>query len=135
LVYMFGRRWSMCLAFVFYAGGALGMMLVRPASSYWLAVAPMLAIGLASGFVSPAATAPALGTVEKHRAGVAAAVLNAARQTGGALGVAIFGALIAAHPSFETGIRITLLAAAAVSFLAVLVWWFTLSPKRVPSTV
>ncbi|PRC92515.1 MFS transporter [Solimicrobium silvestre] len=127
-----GTHWSMCGAFGCYAAGALGMLWVDQISPYWLAVAPMVAIGLASGFISPAATAPAMGTVDKNRSGVAAAVLNSARQTGAALGVAIFGSLIAALHPFEVGMHAALWTAAAVSLIAALTWWFILeqSPLR-----
>jgi len=83
----------------------------------------MLAIGMASGFISPAATAPAMGTVGKERAGVAAAVLNAARQTGAALGVAIFGTLITAFHPLAAGMRMVLCLAVVVSLLAAAAWW------------
>ena len=122
-----GVRASMCAAFGFYAAGALGMLAVGAAQSYGFAVAPMLAIGLASGFVSPAATAPAMGTVANAQAGVAAAVLNAARQTGAGLGVAIFGALVVALPTFEAGVHAVLWVAASVSIVAAAVWWLALS--------
>lgn len=118
-----GRRGSMCAAFGLYAAGALGLLAAAGISSYWLAVAPMLAIGLASGFISPAATAPAMSTVGKESAGVAAAVLNAARQTGAALGVAIFGTLITAFQPLVAGMRIVLCLAVAVSMLAAAAWW------------
>jgi DHA2 family methylenomycin A resistance protein-like MFS transporter len=117
-----GTRWSMCAAFGFYALGALGMLASSHSSSYSLAICPLLAIGLASGFVSPAATAPAMGTVDKARAGVAAAVLNAARQTGAALGVGLFGTLIATLHPFEVGMRASLWIAAAVSVTAAMIW-------------
>jgi DHA2 family methylenomycin A resistance protein-like MFS transporter len=104
------------------------MMLFTPTAPYWQAVLPMLLIGTASGFVSPAATAPAMGTVEAGRAGVAAAVLNAARQTGAALGVAVFGSLTAAIQPFEAGLHAALWAAVAVSLAAALVWWLALGP-------
>ncbi|MGV7242311.1 MFS transporter [Caballeronia sp. M23-90] len=130
IVRLCGARWSMCAAFGFYAMGALGMLSASHSSPYWLAVAPLLAIGLASGFVSPAATAPAMGTVEKHRAGVAAAVLNSARQTGAALGVAIFGTLIATLHPFEAGMRAALWTAVAVSIAAALMWRLALMQNR-----
>jgi DHA2 family methylenomycin A resistance protein-like MFS transporter len=117
----------LCTAFGFYAVGALGMLSADRSSPYLLAVLPMVAIGFASGFVSPAATAPAMGTIEKHRAGVAGAVLNSARQTGAALGVAIFGTLISALHSFEVGMDTALWTAAAVSLMAALVWWFAVA--------
>lgn len=123
LVKRCGRRGSMCAAFGLYAAGALGLLAAAPASSYWLAVAPLLAIGLASGFISPAATAPAMGTVSKDSAGVAAAVLNAARQTGAALGVAIFGSLLTAFHPLAAGMRMVLCLAVVVSMLAAAAWW------------
>ncbi|MBC3841407.1 hypothetical protein GXW82_17150 [Streptacidiphilus sp. 4-A2] len=51
----------------------------------------------------PAATAPALGTVDKARAGIAAAALNTARQSGSAVGVAAFGTLVTAVHPFSGG--------------------------------
>ena len=127
IVKLCGARWSMCAAFGSYAIGALGMLVASRLSSYWPAIFPMLAIGFASGFVSPAATAPAIGTVEKHRAGVAAAVLNSARQTGAALGVATFGTLVATLHPFEAGMDAALWTAAVLSLIAAGVWWFALS--------
>ncbi|MEW6344881.1 MAG: MFS transporter [Pseudomonadota bacterium] len=133
----YGTRFSMCAAFAFYAAGSLGMLAATPHAPYWLAVAPMLAIGLASGFISPAATAPAMGTVEKQRGAVAAAVLNSARQTGAALGVAIFGGFMSAVHPFEMAMHVALGTAATVALIAALVWWMaargfsTASPREI----
>ena len=127
VVKLFGMRWSMCLAFACYAAGALGLLAIKAASAYGVMVLPLFAIGLASGFISPAATAPAMGTIAKHDSGVAGAVLNVARQTGAALGVAIFGALVATLHPFEAGMRATLWAAAAMSLVAGVVWWISTS--------
>jgi MFS transporter, DHA2 family, methylenomycin A resistance protein len=125
LVARFGARGTMCAAFALYAAGALGMTGIGAATPAWLAVAPMLAIGFASGFISPAATSPALGTVDRRRAGVAAAALNAARQSGSALGVAIFGACIATLQPFPAAMRVALVMAIALSALAAATWWTT----------
>ncbi|CAB3754195.1 MFS transporter [Burkholderia sp. MSh2] len=125
LVARFGARGTMCAAFAFYAAGALGMTGLGATTPAWRAVLPMLAIGFASGFISPAATSPALGTVDRRRAGVAAAALNAARQSGSALGVAIFGACIATLQPFPAAMRVTLGMAAGVSALAAATWWLT----------
>jgi len=125
LVKRFGQRWSMCAAFGCYAAGALGMTLSTATSPYWQAILPMLVIGLASGFISPAATSPALGTVEKSRAGIAAAVLNSARQSGAALGVAIFGTFIATLHLFQTAMNLALGTVVVLSASAAIVWWVT----------
>jgi DHA2 family methylenomycin A resistance protein-like MFS transporter len=132
-----GPRASMCAAFGLYAAGSLGMLSATPHAPYWVSVVPMLAIGFASGFVSPAATSPAMGTVEKQRSAVAAAVLNSARQTGAALGVAIFGGVIAAVKPFELAMQIALESAAAIALAAALIWWIAargFSAARAPSS-
>ncbi|MEQ5842875.1 MFS transporter [Paraburkholderia acidicola] len=131
-VKLLGARQSMCIAFGFYAAGALGMMLSTASSPYWLAVLPMLAIGMASGFISPAATSPALGTVEKSRAGVAAAVLNSARQSGSALGVAIVGTFISTVHVFQSAMNVVLGIVVVLSVVAALVWWVTSQPVSPP---
>ncbi|MGS0896089.1 MFS transporter [Burkholderia stagnalis] len=132
LVARFGTRRTMCAAFGLYAAGALGMTAMDAATPAWLAVAPMLAIGFASGFISPAATSPALGTIDRRRAGVAAAALNAARQSGSALGVAIFGACIATVQPFQAAMRMTLGIAIGLSALAAATWWMT--ARAIPAT-
>ncbi|QMU73417.1 MFS transporter [Streptacidiphilus sp. P02-A3a] len=126
----FGARWSMCAAFGLYALGALGLLGATRTSPYWAALAPMLVIGLAGGFISPAATAPALGTVERGRAGVAAAALNTARQSGSAVGVAAFGSLVGGLHPFETGLRVVLGLIALASVAAAAVWARTLGGPR-----
>lgn len=132
LVARFGARGTMCAAFGLYAAGALGMTAMSATTPAWLAVAPMLAIGFASGFISPAATSPALGTVDRRRAGIAAAALNAARQSGSALGVAIFGACIATLQPFPAAMRVVLATAIGLSALAATIWWVT--ARTVPAT-
>ena len=50
-------------------------------------------------------TALILDQVPATRAGTASGVLNTARQMGGSLGIAIFGAVLAVQPTFQTGLR------------------------------
>ncbi|WP_144140693.1 MFS transporter [Paraburkholderia sp. BCC1884] len=54
---------------------------------------PFLLIPSGMGLAVPAMTTAVLASVEAQRAGTASAVLNTARQAGGAVGVAAFGAL------------------------------------------
>ena len=63
--------------------------------------------------------------VDRRRAGVAAAALNAARQSGSALGVAIFGACIATLQPFPVAMRAALVMAIALSAFAAATWWIT----------
>ena len=52
------------------------------------------------GLLVPPLTSTLLGSVEKSRSGIAAGVLNATRQTGSVLGVALFGALVGQPDAF-----------------------------------
>jgi DHA2 family methylenomycin A resistance protein-like MFS transporter len=125
-----GPRVAMCVAFGLYAAGALALVALVAGAPNWVAIAPLFAIGLAAGYVTPAATAPALATVEHRHAGVAAGVLNSARQSGSALGVAVFGSVIGASLPFVAAMRLVLGGAAAMALLAALVWWKTMAPRR-----
>lgn len=82
---------------------------------------PGLALtGFGISFTMPAATAATIEAAPAHRTGVASGVLNAARQVGGAIGVALLGTLVAAGP-FVNGMHLALIAAAAVFFGGMLV--------------
>ena len=71
-----------------------------------------LLIPTGMGLAVPAMTTTVLSSVDKSRSSLAAAILNTARQSAGAIGVAVFGALAhgdAAH--IGAGLRITCVAA------------------------
>jgi DHA2 family methylenomycin A resistance protein-like MFS transporter len=87
--------------------GLTGLALAPAAAPYAWLVAPLMATGLGMSLTMPAATSAAVDAAPEGRAGVAAGVINAARQAGGAIGVALLGSLAAA------GERPALLAAAA----------------------
>lgn len=78
--------------------GALGTWLLRDigASTPYGAILPgLVLLPLGIGFAVPMMTTALLGTVPRARAGVASGVLNSVRQAGGAIGVGLFGALMA----------------------------------------
>ncbi len=125
-----GPRASMCIAFGLYAAGAFTLIVLVSGAPNWAAIVPLVAIGLAAGYVTPAATAPALATVEHRHAGIAAAVLNSARQSGAALGVAVFGSVIGAGMPFVVAMRLVLCGAATMAIVAALVWWMATTVRR-----
>ncbi|MGK8194801.1 MFS transporter [Burkholderia cepacia] len=83
---------------------------------------PFLLIPSGMGFAVPAMTTAVLASVAPERAGIASAVLNTARQAGGAMGVAAFGALAGGGGAaqvvdglrIETAVSVALLVAAAL---------------------
>jgi len=75
------------------------------------------------GLAVPAMTTAILSSVDRARSGVASAVLNAARQVGGAIGVAAFGALVGGITAKQItfGLNIAALSAAALMIIATLI--------------
>jgi len=67
--------------------------------------------------------------VEKSRSGIAAGVLNATRQTGSVLGVALFGSLAGQENGFMAGMHASLLISACLLFAAGAAIWFGASMK------
>src|SRR5207237_5623523 len=57
----------------------------------------MLAMGVGASLAMPAMTHAAIDHTPKERAGIGSAVLNASRQVGGVVGIALLGALIGGH--------------------------------------
>lgn len=105
----------------------LGLMLSNVASPYWLTGIFLFVLGLGGGLVTPAATATLMSAVDKSQAGIAAGVLNAARQTGVALGIAVFGSFLAMFYPFEAGLRAILCVAAILPLMSILAWWWAVS--------
>jgi DHA2 family methylenomycin A resistance protein-like MFS transporter len=85
-------------------------------SAYWSLLPGMIIIPVGIGLAVPLMTATLLSTVPRDRSGTASGVLNTVRQAGGAIGVALFGALLGAHG--VAGMRVALVAS-AMALLAV----------------
>ncbi|MFF0342817.1 MFS transporter [Kribbella sp. NPDC004875] len=80
----------------------------------------MILVGLAGPTVIPPLIALLLNAVPDHRAGTAGGVFNTSRQLGGALAIAVFGALLDTPAGLHAGIRNSLLIGAAVVLAAAL---------------
>jgi MFS family permease len=97
----------------------LVILAVLPAPApVWVLAALMVLVGLAGPLVMPPMTAALLNSVPAHQAGTASGVFNTSRQVGGALAVAVFGALLASRATFTQGLRASLLIAAGVALAA-----------------
>jgi DHA2 family methylenomycin A resistance protein-like MFS transporter len=108
------------------ATGVALLTLAQPRSGYLELLPALLLWGSGLGILTPAVVAAAIGAVGSQRAGLASAVNNTARQAGGAIGIAAFGALAGqpGTPRFISGfhtaalIAAVLLVAAAAATLA-----------------
>jgi DHA2 family methylenomycin A resistance protein-like MFS transporter len=111
------------------AGGALsalGCMLllgIEPGTPYFKTLVQLMIIGGGLGLLVPPLTATLLGSVDKSRSGIAAGVLNATRQTGSVLGVALFGALVGQQDAFMHGAHLSLVISAALLLAASVAIW------------
>lgn len=89
----FGPRPPMTVGLLVAAAGVAGLAASSPDSGYVAPLPALLAWGVGLGLLTPAVVAASVGAVEAGRAGLAAGVNNTARQAGGVIGVACFGAL------------------------------------------
>ncbi|MFD2081984.1 drug resistance transporter, EmrB/QacA subfamily [Actinopolymorpha cephalotaxi] len=114
IVERFGARLPVCLGLLAMTVG-LGVFALLPASTP-LAVLSlvMVLVGMGGPLTMPPMTAVLLNHVPPRTTGVASGVFNTSRQLGGAMAVAVFGALLANSASFMNGLRDSLLLAAAV---------------------
>jgi EmrB/QacA subfamily drug resistance transporter len=78
----------------------------------------LMLIGLGGPLTMLPSMSLLLSSVDSGNAGTASGVLNTSRQVGGALAIAIFGALLANHAGFIAGLRLSLVIAAGVSAAA-----------------
>ncbi|HWG24080.1 MFS transporter [Actinospica sp.] len=119
-----GARVPVLVGQIACALGLLILLLVDGHTSALTLAILLLPLAGGLGFAVPSLTALMLGGLAPERAGLAGGVLNSFRQTGGALAVAGFGALVANQASFVTGLHtsliicIALLAVTAMATLA-----------------
>jgi DHA2 family methylenomycin A resistance protein-like MFS transporter len=84
------------------------------------------------GLGVPAMTTSILSSVERKQAGTASAVLNTARQVGGAMGVALFGALVAGDSAERIlhGVRNAMTVSTNLLLLAALLGFLCIASQR-----
>jgi len=129
----FGPRALVTTGFCLHDGGADGDRRdarIGPRRRPWRR---MILVGLAGPLVMPPVVALLLHAVSAGRAGVASGVFSTGRQAGGALAIAVFGALLAHQETFVHGLRISLLIAAIIELAAAAVSWL-ISPANYAKT-
>jgi DHA2 family methylenomycin A resistance protein-like MFS transporter len=110
-----GPRIPMLIGLATGTCGLAGLIVAGQTTPYGILIAPLIVVGFGMAFTMPAATVAIIEAAPAARAGIAAGVLNAARQAGSAIGVALLGALLAGQ--VVSGLHAAM-GAAAASFLA-----------------
>ncbi|GAA2756912.1 MFS transporter [Actinopolymorpha rutila] len=89
----FGPRPPMVAGLCVGAAGLVGLLLPDASSQYGVLLPALLGLGVGMGLLTAAVVTAAMNAVPRDRAGLAGGVNNTARQSTGALGVAVFGAV------------------------------------------
>ncbi|MFF7439527.1 MFS transporter [Streptomyces sp. NPDC008122] len=113
-----GARLPIVLGQVVGVAGLLGLLTVDADSSRVAQALLLVPLALGAGFSLPPLIAAMMEAVPAERAGTAAGLLNAIRQTAGALAIAVFGSLAAR--GFDTALPATLLISAGLLTLTAL---------------
>ncbi len=100
--------------------GFLAMTEINAATDYLFIFIMLVAVGFGTAFTMPAMTAAVIESAPRERSGITSAVLNASRQIGSVLGVALLGSLISAHRPILPGMHTALLLAGVAFLLAAL---------------
>jgi DHA2 family methylenomycin A resistance protein-like MFS transporter len=117
-----GARWPMIAGLSLAAAGAVVLSLMGAATSLGLLVVGTVILGMIS-LAMPAMTAVVVGSAAREHSGVAGGVLNTARQAGGALGVALLGALLTSGAGHRVALHTPMLVSAVGLALAVGLAW------------
>jgi DHA2 family methylenomycin A resistance protein-like MFS transporter len=116
VIHRFGIGRSILAGLAGFALGFAGLFAAGPATIYIVLFVPFLLMPVGMGLVVPAMITGILGSVDRSLSGTASAILNTVRQTGGAIGVAAFGAL-AAGGTVSLVEAIPLIAAIAIGLI------------------
>jgi EmrB/QacA subfamily drug resistance transporter len=135
-----GSRWLMTAGMALLAVSLVLFSRLGLESGFWDIFPGLIVGGLGMATVMTPMTAAALGSVPVAKAGVGSGVLNTFRQVGGALGIAVMGAIVAAHvdltggrpdpASFIDGFQTALLVSAGFALLGAVVAAVTVRKHR-----
>jgi len=122
-----GSRWLMGTGMSILGVSLLLYQRVGLHSDFWTLLPAMLLGGVGMALTMSPMTAAAMGAVPVDKAGVGSGVLNSFRQVGGAMGIAVMGAIVASYvhagsrtllgqTQFVSGLHAALLVSAGLAF-------------------
>jgi len=136
-----GSRWLIGTGLGFVTLSLILFAQLDRGSNFWDALPGLMTGGFGMALTMTPTTAAAMGSVAVDKAGVGSAVLNAFRQVGGSLGIAVMGAVVASRvhvvqaspkwpDQFVSGYHLGLYVAAAIAFSGALVAVSTIRKVR-----
>jgi EmrB/QacA subfamily drug resistance transporter len=137
-----GSRWLMTVGMLLVGVQLLYFSSLGVEETFWDLLPGLLTGGLGMALVMTPGAAAAVRSVPVDQAGVGSAVLNACRQVGGSLGIAVIGAIIAAQvdgrrtpEAFVDGFSTALVVAALIAFAGAVVALTTVRTHRTSAEV
>ena len=129
-----GSRLPVAIGLAVAAVGLALLVTANPSSSFLVMLPEFLLWGIGLGVLTPAVVAAAIAAVPGERAGLASAINNTSRQAGGAIGIAVAGA-VAGQPGssgFVSGFHAVAIGSACLYAIAA-VLGLALIPGERPS--
>jgi EmrB/QacA subfamily drug resistance transporter len=124
----FGSRWLMTIGMVLLGVQLLYFSQLSATSSFWNLLPGFILGGFGMAMAMTPTAAAATRAVPVHKSGVGSAVLNAMRQVGGSIGIALMGAIVADQVTkrpgvegFMAGFERALIVAAVFAFIGSIV--------------
>ena len=124
----YGSRWLMTIGMVLLGVQLLYLSQLGTDATFWNLLPGFVVGGLGMSMTMTPTAAAATRAVPVHKAGVGSAVLNAMRQVGGSVGIALMGAIVAHEASgrpgldgFMAGFERALFVAALIAFVGAIV--------------
>ena len=112
----FGPQTAIKAGLLVSAAGLVALLAAGTRPDHVPLAAALVLAGTGLGVAVPSVIIVLLEAIPADQAGMAAGLLNASRQVGGTLAVAVFGAMISHQASFLPGMRASLLIAVIVLF-------------------
>lgn len=121
IINKYGIRKPIIIGLIMFVLGFAGLFFVKTDTSYLQLFLPFLIIPMGMGLAVPSMTNGILSSVDKSLSGTASAALNTVRQTAGAIGVAVFGAMAVGD---DTAVLGAVVKSSMISIVAaILVLW------------
>jgi DHA2 family methylenomycin A resistance protein-like MFS transporter len=114
-----GTRIPMMIGHALCAAGYLALSRIDGGTDYASIGILFAMIGVGGGLIVPAMTAAMFDAVQPERSGIASGMLNAGRQMGSVIGIALFGSLVA-RSGLIVGLHKALIVAGAVMTFGIL---------------
>ncbi|WIV59935.1 DHA2 family efflux MFS transporter permease subunit [Amycolatopsis nalaikhensis] len=116
----FGAHRLLPVSYFVASVGSFAFLVLEADSPYWVVAVAFAVAGAGVGLSITPSNIVGLAGLPGHRSGIASATVNAARQTGTALGVAALGALLARGSTLPAGLHLAM-GVAGIVLLAVTV--------------